>query len=269
MTSRFFISFVALLFTVSSGAEQQPLQLLTEHKPPGTYRDEHGQITGATVELVRHLQQQLAEPGTIELLPWARAYEMAKTGPDTVVFETIRNPEREALFKWVGPLKQYKVVLYARADRMTRDPSDFAKYRIACEYRRSALVEDLIQLGFSTERNLVLTSKHGDCYDMLLHGRIDAIALSSNNVEAQLALFLEQGVPLVAVLPVTEVKMYLAFSPDINDTRVARWQAALEQSYLDGTMRKLYQSVYPGLMIDELEALAAAAHVQKTHPPIY
>ncbi|MBV2127614.1 substrate-binding periplasmic protein [Arsukibacterium indicum] len=246
-----------LLLALSASAEQQPLRLLTEHKPPGTFLNEKGHVSGATVELVRHLQQQLNEPGKIELLPWARAYEMAKTGPDVAVFETIRNAEREALFKWVGPLKQYKVVLYARADRLTRDLTEFPKYRIACEYRRSALVDDLVRLGFSTERNLVLTSKHGDCYDMLLHGRIYAIALSSNNVEAQKALFLEKGVPLVAVLPVTEVKMYMAFSPDVSDTRVARWQAALEQSYLNGTMRKLYQNVYPEQMIAELEALAA------------
>lgn len=255
-----FCCVIALMTVFPGYAEQQPLRLLTEHKPPGTYRNEQGQVAGATVELIRHVQQQLDEPAKIELLPWARAFEIAKTGPNTAVFETIRNASRAPLFKWVGPLKQYKVMLYGRADRMLRDPADFIQYRIACEYRRSALVENLIQLGFTTEKNLVLTAKHGDCYNMLLRGRVDAVTLSSNNVEAQLALFQKQGVPLIAVLPVTEVKMYLAFSPDVSDERVARWQAALEQSYRDGTMRRLYQNVYPEQMIDELEAFAAAQH---------
>ena len=246
-----------MVIALPGKSDQRPLQLLTEHKPPGTYRNDQGEVTGPTVELIRHLQQRLNEAGNIELLPWARAFEMAKTGPNTAVFETIRNAAREPMFKWVGPLKQYKVMLYGRADRVLRDPSDFIKYRVACEYRGSALVDDLKKLGFIQERNLVLTAKHEDCYDMLLRGRVDAITLSSNNMESQLAMFLEQGLSLIAIIPVTEVKMYLAFSPDVDNVRVERWQAALEKSYLDGTMRKFYENVYPGQMIDELEALAA------------
>tara|TARA_R110002126_G_scaffold15185_4_gene62487 strand:- start:914 stop:1711 length:798 start_codon:yes stop_codon:yes gene_type:complete len=257
LTAKLLLSYViTTVFSFPASTTPPTLQLLTEHKPPGTYLDEQGQVVGATVDLIRHLQQQLNEPGTIELLPWARAFEMAKAGPDVAVFETIRNAERDALFKWVGPLKQYDVILYGRAERLLRDPADFIKYRIACEYRRSALVDELKKIGFTEEKNLVLTAKHGDCYDMLLRGRVDAIALSSNSAESQLAALTQQGVSLVAVLPVTEVKMYLAFSPDVSDARVARWQAALEQSYRDGTMRRLYQSEYPGQMIDELETYA-------------
>src|SRR5690606_11554310 len=99
-------------------------------------------------------------------------------------------------------------------------------------------------------------AKHGDCHDMLLRGRVDVVALSSNNVEMQVATFAKQGVSLIAVMPVTEVKMYLAFSSDVDDERVARWQTELEKSYLDGTMRSLYQSVYPELMIEQLETFA-------------
>ncbi|WP_333607184.1 hypothetical protein [Arsukibacterium sp.] len=90
---------IPMLFSSALYSKSLPLHFYTEHNPPGEYLNEQVQVSGATVALVRLLQQRLAEPGDIELLPWARAYEYALKQPHTVLFSTVRNPAREAHFQ--------------------------------------------------------------------------------------------------------------------------------------------------------------------------
>ena len=48
-------------------------------------------------------------------VPWARGYRMATTQPDVGLFVTVRTPERETLFRWVGPIISTSTTLYARS----------------------------------------------------------------------------------------------------------------------------------------------------------
>ena len=54
-------------------------------------------------------------PYHLHFLPWARAYTYGLEKPQHCVFSTSRTAEREALFKWVGPVSQIDWVLYALA----------------------------------------------------------------------------------------------------------------------------------------------------------
>ncbi|HEX5791809.1 MAG TPA: hypothetical protein VFY01_00945, partial [Rheinheimera sp.] len=163
-------------------------------------------------------------------------------------------------FKWVGPLKHYTISLYGLKHRVGDDsaqrvlPGKF----IACNYRNSATAADIMQLGFAEGRNLVLTSRSGDCLDMLLMQRVDLIAVTEYALQDFVRQTQLAGYQLTKVQQLTERKRYLAFSADVSDARVHRWQQALEQSYRDGTMRQLYQSVYTETQIQRLEQFAAA-----------
>ena len=81
------------------------LRLLTEQAPPTSFlRD--GQPEGYAVEVVRELIRRTGSQARIELLPWTRAYFLAKSEADTGLFSVVRTAEREALFQWVGPILQ-------------------------------------------------------------------------------------------------------------------------------------------------------------------
>lgn len=247
-------------FVVSGSAvTAQPLRFLTEHNPPGEYLNELGEVSGVTASLVRKLQQQLNEPGDMELMPWGRALSIARAEDNIVLFETVRTAEREPWFKWVGPLKHYQIALYGLKHRVGDAPTLAALPRnyTACNYRNSATVSEIKALGFTEGRNLILTSKSGDCLDMLLLGRADLMAVGELAVPEYSANAVKAGSELVMVKYLSERKRYLAFSRNVSDERIARWQAALEQSYLDGTMRKLYQPVYSEQIIRRLEDFAA------------
>lgn len=244
---------IPMLFSFALYSKSQPLHFYTEHNPPGEYLNEHGQVSGATVALVKLLQQRLAEPGDIELLPWARAYEYALKQPNTVLFSTARNPGREALFQWVGPVKIFDMKLYTTMPDNIRSLADLPGNYIACGYRGASYVEHLLRLGFVEGKNLVLVLQAGDCSDMLKRGRAQITALNAQRHGEQT---LDHDVTLYMVAPLNQVKLYLAFSLDVDAARVARWQQALWQTYKDGSMRQLYFTHFPNPMIEQLEAAA-------------
>ncbi|MDX1536195.1 substrate-binding periplasmic protein [Arsukibacterium sp.] len=239
-------------------AEPPILQLYTEHSPPGEYLDANGNVSGATVELIKLLLSRLDQPATIELLPWARAFERAKLQRNSGVFETVRNAEREADFKWVGPLKMHAIGLYGRSDIFKGSnpiPVASNKY-LACEYRQSVHVNALKRMGFTEGRNLVLTVNHGDCFTLLLKGRVQLVVLNEAAVSERQLQMQQAGYELVLLQQLSQVRLYLALSLDIDDNVVERWQHALEQTYRDGSMRRLYQGIYSEQMISNLEDFA-------------
>lgn len=253
------VLFIKILLSFPLAAATQ-LKWLTEHSPPGQYLDEEGKLTGVTIALIRELQQRLNEHAGIELLPWGRALMLAKTQPATALFETVRTPERDSWFKWVGPLMHYHINLYGLRQRLGVNATTLALpgKLIACSYRNAAAVNDIKAFGFVEGRNLILTSKTGECLDMLIAGRIDVVAITEYSFPAYATTVQAAGFELTTVHYLTERKRYIAFSKDVADERIAVWQQALMQSYRDGTMRKLYQGTYSDAIISRLEQAAQA-----------
>jgi len=90
-----------------------------------------------------------------QLLPWPRAYEMAKTQGDTLIYSIVRTPEREALFHWVGPISERRILLYKhskRTDISLNSLDDARAYRIGTT-RESAATKNLIKLGFDVSED--------------------------------------------------------------------------------------------------------------------
>ncbi|MDP4535695.1 transporter substrate-binding domain-containing protein [Alkalimonas collagenimarina] len=227
----------------------------TEHSPPGQFLNEHGDVDGATVRLIQLLQYRLDESISFRLLPWARAFELAQKERNSVLFETVRTPEREHLFQWVGPIKMFDMRLYVMAteEELPGDTESFARRLRACGYRGATQIAYFNTLGFEEGRNLTVTLKAGDCLAMVRHGRAEVIAL---NYLRYGDVIEHEGVQLQASVPLYHSHLYLAFSLEIAASRVQRWQQALDQSVQDGSMRSIFAPHYPARMIDELEKQA-------------
>ncbi|MDZ7920120.1 substrate-binding periplasmic protein [Rhodoferax sp.] len=132
-------------------AQSQPpvLQALTESLPPLNYEND-GKITGFASEL---LDLMAAEAGITlqkQLLPWVRAYDRATKPGDTVLYSLVRTPERESLFRWVGPIGSRRISLYKWSDRQDiqlKSLEDARAYRIGTTLE-SAATKNLIKQGF-------------------------------------------------------------------------------------------------------------------------
>jgi polar amino acid transport system substrate-binding protein len=186
------------------------------------------------------------------------------------LFETVRTADRENLFKWVGPTQIYDISLYGLKSvlRDKRHSNQLPGDLTSCAYRNSAIIVDLNRLGFVEGNNLSITANSGDCIEMVLKKRVDVMAITELGKRQLEPKAEAQGDSLVKVRVMEQRKRYLAFSKDVSDARIARWQQALEQSYLDGTMRRTFQHVYPPETMERLENFARQQQVNNEAKPV-
>jgi polar amino acid transport system substrate-binding protein len=227
----------ALLCAAASlaGASEPPrLHLLTESSPPTSMRAGR-EVIGSGTEKVREIMNRTGTSYTLELLPWRRAYTMVQQQADTCLFSTSRTPEREDLFKWVGPTDEADWVLLGRADRNfhLRTLDDARHLRIGT-YHGDARDEYLRARGFLVDPAPV---------DMmnprkLMLDRIDLWAASLRR-GTTLTKQNSWGENIIPVLTFNRIGVYLACNRAVPSELIERMNAALEGMGRDGTMQRI------------------------------
>lgn len=218
----------------TAAAAPSRLYLATETSAPSSMLDK-GRVVGIASDKLRVATARAGVETEFALLPWKRAYTAALQRPDACVYSTTRTPEREALFKWVGPLDTAHWVLMARADRQLRLTTlEQARiYRIGT-YHGDARDAYLRSLGFAVDaapHDLLNPQK-------LLQGRIDLWAASWRQGSTVLA---RNGWDqrIVPVLAFRQIDVYLACNRALPDALVARLNAELAAMARDGTAQRI------------------------------
>ncbi|WP_457439607.1 substrate-binding periplasmic protein [Pseudomonas sp. TE3786] len=253
----FAFTLLAILPALSIAEPQNSLgtlRVLTEHSPPGEYQEPSGRVTGPTAEMVRELMRRAGETAEIELHPWKRAYDYALSNQQVALFETARTREREALFKWVGPIKRISRGLYALEENAQPLTSlDQARDGTSiCAYNGDSSAEMLQQKGFA---NLALPTLPEQCLSMLLHKRVAMWATSDIEKDAFLATL---GLPPTTIKRVLELdirELYIAFSLVTPDSTIQRWQAVLDEMKRDGTLARFYRGTYSDEQISSVTSV--------------
>jgi len=216
-----------------AGTNPTPLTITTEHSPPSSMLGPDG-VTGRETDKVREMMARTGTEYSIDLLPWKRAYLMAQTGGRTCVYSTSRTPEREALFKWVGPTDEAEWQFWGLADHAfpLKTIEDARKLRIGT-YVGDARDDYLRSRGF----NVDAVSNDSVNPQKLLLNRIDlwAVGMRSGPMPRQFG-WSERVVPLLVF---HRVKVYLACNPAVPDELIERLNAALAEMRRDGTMLRL------------------------------
>lgn len=91
------------------------LQLLTEAAPPYSYATgpaNNYMASGSSVDVVNEIQRRTGYVASISLTGWQDGYATVGYLPDSALFTTFRTPEREELFRWVGPISTARVSFY-------------------------------------------------------------------------------------------------------------------------------------------------------------
>ncbi|NGZ82762.1 substrate-binding periplasmic protein [Duganella aceris] len=217
----------------ASAGTAAPLSITTEHSPPSSMLGPDG-VTGRETDKIREMMARTGTDYTIDLLPWKRAYMMAQKRGQTCVYSTSRTPEREALFKWVGPTDEAEWQFWGLADHEfpLKTIEDARKLRIGT-YVGNASDDYLRSRGF----NVDAVSNDSVNPQKLLLNRIDlwAVAMRTGPAPRQFG-WSEKVVPLLVF---NRVKVYLACNPAVPDELIDRLNAALAEMRRDGTMARL------------------------------
>ena len=233
------------------GVSQAELRILGEKSPPGEYLDETGNPAGVTIELVKELLDRLRLEATISILPWKRAYAMGLKENNVALMETTRTEEREKLFKWVGPILVVNRIVYGMDDydKPLKSIEDIRQAGTICVLRGSSNERYLQSLALVNINAVTVPSQ---CLKMMEADRVEFFYTSEIGMDG---LLKEQELDpdrFKALLHLKKEYLYLAFSKDIGDERIARWRAALEEVKRDGTLEKIYRDVYSQETIKEI-----------------
>ncbi|QZP34784.1 substrate-binding periplasmic protein [Pseudomonas sp. DR48] len=234
----------SLLLINGVHAEESPatdLVLLTENFPPynmaknGKNFAQDENINGIAVDIVRAMFKRAEVSYSLTLrFPWERIYKLALEKPGYGVFVMARLPDREKLFKWVGPIGPDDWIMLAKDDSKISIESleQARKYKIGA-YKGDAIAETLAKQGL----NPIVVLRDQDNAKKLESGQIDLWATGD---PAGRYLARQEGVNgLKTVLRFNSAELYLALNKDVPDDVVARLQAALDQLRKEGVVDEI------------------------------
>ena len=220
------------------------IALYTEDSPPLNMLT-NGRIIGSSVEKGTRIFALAGLEQRLELLPWARAYQYALDKSEACVFSTTRTPEREALFKWIGPLARSAWLLYARKDEaVPLQNLEQARGELIAGYHLDAVAEHLSARGYSVD----YSSNELAGARKLLAGRVKYWA-SSQYSSATLIQQYQWQDKVVPVLQFNRVDLYLACHRNFPEpwTRSLResWQQMLKDGSASAIDERYRQWVAP------------------------
>lgn len=215
-------------FSVAA-VELNQLTFITESPASYNYiRD--GKLQGPAVELLLGASASIGSPvkrDDILILPWARGYRNAQQGPNSVLFSTIRTPQRENSFQWVGPIASESDVLIALKERhiTITNPIDMKNY-ITGAVRGDVGEEILNDLGVPMQ-SIASLSQVSSLAKMLKAERIDLWIFGDDGWREALVSNDIDPTDFEVIYRFTAKKYYYALSLDIDPQLVQTFQQAI------------------------------------------
>ena len=240
------MTIISLYFFYSQVHAQERLEILTCECPPLSY-EINNRVEGPGADLVRRIQKKLNTHDKISILPWARAYKTAMDIPNTVLFSTARTPQRETLFKWVGPMAEKKYYFFSKIGSKIKISriEDAKKYKVGV-HLGSNNHSFLLSQGFTTLQPVVIEKQN---LEKLYYGRIDLWYVDSAVPHTLMKLNSMEGA-VEKIYFVQDIKLYYSFNKATSDRVVNNWQQALDEIRQEGSMLDIFkkhgqEALYP------------------------
>lgn len=227
-----FLLCISLFLACNANAER--LIFTTEDTPPFNYLNQDKKtIAGIGFDVVEQMLKRTGLQASITAYPWLRAYKMAATNKNTCVFSTTRMPQREALFKWVGPLVKNTWVLYGRHDtKISLSKLEDAMPLVIGGYRGDAVSVFLTERGFKVEN----ATNDKQNLRKLNAGRID---LWASGILIGPYAAAKQGIKVKPLIFFNHTELYLACNASVPDDAINKMNAAIKAMRDDGTIDRI------------------------------
>lgn len=239
---------VIMLSLLAGIVSAQEITVVTEEMIPFNYT-ENGEAIGLSTEVVKATLDKAGLKAAIKFYPWARAYLMVSEQPNVLIYSMARTPNREELFKWIGPIASMKEVLFKlgkRTDIAIQSLDDAKKYKIGV-VRDSGPHQVFLKNGFEEGKQLEVVARGELNMKKLLQGKIDLFA----QLEWVAAIEMKKaGLPfneLEVAFTVAQFDLYMAFSKQTPDDVVDRVKKAFEELKAGGflqTTEEKYRKMY-------------------------
>ncbi|MFZ6848844.1 substrate-binding periplasmic protein [Undibacterium sp. RuRC25W] len=227
------------LLSASSAAAE--LTVVTENLPPLNF-EVNGVATGYSTDVLEAVLKKANIKATISVLPWARAYQMALTQPNTLLFSTTRTPEREDLFEWIGPISSRQIYLYKlknRRDIEVKSIADSTKYKVGL-VREMASTKDFLKESAIPEEAVDFAPTAESNIKKFLLGRTDLIVSQDWSMAFQMKSLHRYPSELQPVLLLDgKSSYYFAMNKQSDPALIQKIRASFEKVQQSGLLENL------------------------------
>jgi len=213
------------------------IRVVTEYLAPYQVKNADGSLGGMATEIMHSLFAQLNEDANVHVMPWARAYAMAKKNKNTLIYSIAHTPLRSEQFQWVGKIMEERLYFWSLKSKFI-DPIDdieqLKDFKVAAS-RYSNVAQYLIDNKFYNIHQLI---KEDQNMMMLYKNRVDLIVatkLTLKNRALRLGLNFDDIHPIIEVNELNN-DLCFAFSLNTDSVVVARYQNAYRQLQQKGVI---------------------------------
>lgn len=206
----------------------QTMLYTTENYPPANYFDGE-QLAGVSVELLHDMWRSLKLPqAQIEVLPWTRGYRQLETKSNAMLFTMSRTKEREAKFKWVGPVfsSTHVLVTKSKAPIKISEVKEVYEYNVAT-VRGDISEKSLHEINFPNDK-MAKVANVKQAFLLLKNDRVELVMLSIHALHHVLADLHESKNRYKIVWQVNKIGNYFAFNKAVPDYFIAEFQQTLD-----------------------------------------
>jgi polar amino acid transport system substrate-binding protein len=226
-------SAMLLCFSLSASAHAaEPLRVVLEVSPPHQTLD-NGKVGGLTTTVVEAMLQHAGLTPVYEVYPWARAFRIAATTPDVLIYNMARTPDREAQFEWIGIVNSYKfgfVKLRERKDIKVSQLADIKHYVIGAQ-RDDFSAEWLRDVAKQPPNKLELQPDVIETWRMLVNGKLELMIDDPQAIDDMLVKYnlARSDVEFVIFPKELEQQTWIALKKGSDPKLVQRLRAAYQQ----------------------------------------
>ena len=180
-------STLVLLLALAFTSSAKVLSAVTaEHKL--LQYQENGIAKGPSAEIFKLLMTTAGLEYQLDFIPWARAYQIAESTENTIIFSMIRNPEREHKFHWILPVSQVLQTFIGKSNHTTKEQYSLKRIKkyLTVVIRNTLAHHTLLKNGFVEGENLYVVSKLDTALQLFFDNKVQFIFIEPNVVRKQL-----------------------------------------------------------------------------------
>lgn len=243
----FLSSYILILTTVLltsipalSSTDLPKLNIVTENLVPFQFENANGELSGLSIEVVKQMLAILSVAPNIKVMPWARAYEIAKNEANVLIFSIANTPHRADMFHWIGCITDEKFYFWGlkkHYKNVTYNISKLKKHKIAVS-RYSNAEQFVVDNKFSNILRLIQEDQN---IQMLFNSRADLIVATELTVKHRAKKLGYDYQDLIKVRNANELnnKLCIALSLNSDPILTQRLKLAYQQLEKDGTIYTL------------------------------
>jgi polar amino acid transport system substrate-binding protein len=216
------------------------ITVVTEYLAPYQIRNSDGSLGGMATEIMYALFKEVGEDPIVHVMPWSRAYAMAKKNQNTLIFSIAHTAARSEQFQWIGSIMEEKLYFWSLTKQFNEhivNIKQLKDYRVAAS-RHSNVAQYLIENDFT---NINQLTKEEQNMLMLYKKRVDFIVATKFTLQKRAQ---KLGVNFDEIQPIIEVKalnndLSFAFGNNTDIDTVKRFRKAYGQLVKNGVIEKI------------------------------